>query len=184
VTISGVALAPVAFLGQPPTAVAAASGSTCPDVAIIGVRGSGEDYQPDQMGMGVLPGAVAAAIVHSLPPGLSIVQIGLPYPADTVGGAVAEEFFHFLYKPFSDSIQAGASALFLGPGSLTDVLAQCRQTELVVVGHSQGAAVIDYGMMLAKLTGKSWLGIPADPGSAAVRRSLPSSQPCLRGGCR
>src|ERR1700682_684669 len=150
-----------------PHAVVAHAQVNCTDFAVLGVRGSGEDYKPDQIGMGVLPGAVGAGILHALPVSTTVLQVGLPYPAVPVSpkdwlsatpvgpSAVGELLGAGLVKPFSESIQAGASWLFKGPGSLTDILSRCPRTGIVLVGHSQGAAAIDYGLMLAAATGQA-----------------------------
>lgn len=124
----------------------------CPDVAIYGVRGSGEDYRKAELGMGTAVHSMAARLVRQIPSAYSVLQAGVPYKAANALFAIANDSPLFLgAEPYNESVEEGADLLvngrpnsggisgFTGIGQLAH---KCHQVKLALIGLSQGAQVI------------------------------------------
>lgn len=132
----------------PPTPLPQPKPPGCPDVAIYGVRGSGEDYKQSELGMGPAVHAIAQKLLRRIPASDSVLESGLPYQAADARLAV---FGGLGRGPYNDSVLEGADLLvngrkrshglsaFEGIGPL---VARCPTIKLVLIGLSQGAQVI------------------------------------------
>ncbi len=138
-----IALLAVAAIASPSVVAAPASqAQACPDVAIYGVRGSGEDYLTSQYGMGPTVSVVADKLLHLLPAAKTILQVGNPYAAVSPDWAVLNSDGH---GPYNDSVLQGAELLINGSGNfegLHNLVKNCPQVDIVLIGLSQGAQVI------------------------------------------
>jgi Cutinase len=132
----------------------------CHDVLFVGVRGSGEDYRTVagnwvNDGYGPMVRAVRNATAASMPPGVSVRQYALDYPARSVPSIIddlalaADEVRYGL--PVTPSLfLTGASA---GTDRLLDILKdsyeRCGGTERwILAGYSQGAMVVHEALAL------------------------------------
>jgi streptogramin lyase len=123
------------------------SGGSCPDVAIFGARGSGEDNTAANVGMGPVPYLVAQQIRNDLPIGLRVEMIGVNYPAVSALAAAIGTGSNYL-----NSVINGAEILvegYNGQVGLVSLVRSCPKATIVLVGLSQGAQVIHYTMSLA-----------------------------------
>ncbi len=103
----------------------------CPDVQVIGVRGSG------QQGYGEQAGAVVEAVVERVAStGRSVSEAPLDYPAISVSNSFG---LVLLTGAYDRSVEAGVDALRF---ELAETSAACADTDIVLVGYSQGAQVI------------------------------------------
>ena len=153
-----------------PGATQAAAPSGCADFTVVGVRGAGAT--PGSPGIG----GEISALMAPMPPGTNALDtLALPYPAPDGSAAWLEEIvaglpigatdlLNLLWQgvgrgqsllAFTNAIEAGASAMFSGASSLSDLVKACPDTRIVLVGHSEGALVVDYGLALAARTGKA-----------------------------
>lgn len=126
--------------------VSSYSGGSCPDVAIFGARGSGEDNTASNVGMGPVPYQVAQEIRNRLPIGLRVEMIGVNYLAVGPLGAVANG------SDYLNSVSTGAQVLvdgYNGQVGLVSLVMSCPKAEVVLIGLSQGSHVIHYAMSLA-----------------------------------
>lgn len=122
-------------------------GSSCPDVAIFGARGSGEDNTAANVGMGPIPYQVGQEIRNRLPVGLRVEMIGVNYPAVSAFAAAIGTGSNYL-----NSVVNGAEVLvegYNGQVGLVSLVKSCPKVAVVLVGLSQGAHVIHYAMSLA-----------------------------------
>ena len=104
----------------------------CADVHLIGARGSG---QPE--GFGPQAGPVVDTIEASLQArGLSVEAAPLDYPAISVSDSFG---LVLLTGDYARSVRAGVIELI---AEMTRVARECPQSDLVLVGYSQGAQVI------------------------------------------
>lgn len=127
--------------------VGSLSSGSCPDVAIFGARGSGEDNTAANVGMGPVPYLVAQQIRNDLPIGLRVEMIGVNYPAVPALAAAIGTGSNYL-----NSVVNGAEVLvegYNGQVGLVSLVRSCPKVTVVLVGLSQGAHVIHYAMSLA-----------------------------------
>ena len=104
----------------------------CADVYVIGARGSG---QPD--GFGPQAGPVVDSIEASLQGrGLTVESAPLDYPAISVSDSFG---LVLLTGDYARSVRAGVIELI---AEMTRVARECPESDLVLVGYSQGAQVI------------------------------------------
>ena len=121
----------------------------CPDVAVYGVRGSGEDYASSEFGMGPTVSSVADTLLHLLPATLRVLRVGVPYPA--VGPA-----YGLLNGdgngPYNGSVLSGAELLVNGRAGFEGIghlVVRCPNVSLVLIGLSQGAQVVTEALFQA-----------------------------------
>ena len=102
----------------------------CASVKVVGIRGTAEDFSDSTLGMGPELYPLYQQVAQGLP-GLQIAGTGLWYPAA-----------QWTSPQFTMSIGVGAADL----GMDMEVEAQaCPQEKVVLIGYSQGAAVLgDY----------------------------------------
>ena len=101
----------------------------CASVKVVGVRGTTEDFSDDTLGMGTEMYQLFNKVKDDLP-GVQVVGTGLWYPAAQWTSA-----------KFFQSIGAGVTQLIMA----MDAEAQELPAEDVLIGYSQGAAVLgDY----------------------------------------
>jgi hypothetical protein len=106
-----------ALIVAPLTFAATAPSNGCPDVEIIGARGTTE-----RPGLGVILGPLAQQLTRELPQ--SVRTTAVDYPAS------------FNYLP---SVRQGVGAL---AGDISRTAAACPGTKFVLMGYSQGANVV------------------------------------------
>ena len=130
---------------------ALAASYQCPDVAIYGVRGSGEPRLASDSYMGPLVYKVAQALVLRLGRGIRTAKIGVEYPAVSVSPPdIRADLFRF--NGYQNSVVAGANNLVNGTRyqiGLAQEVAKCPRVKLVLIGLSQGSHVIRYAMSAA-----------------------------------
>ena len=103
----------------------------CPDVQVIGIRGSGQPA-----GFGAQVGPVVEAVERALAAtGRSVDSAALEYPALSLADSFGLALFTGEYDA---SVRAGADALL---AEFADVALACPGTRFVVIGYSQGAQV-------------------------------------------
>ncbi len=103
----------------------------CPDVSIVGVRGSGQDGYGEQVG------AVVAELTASMTAtGRTVSDVPLEYPAISVSDTFGLALFDGRYEA---SVRSGVDAL---TSLLSDLTDRCAGSDLILVGYSQGAQVI------------------------------------------
>jgi hypothetical protein len=110
VVVAGLAVAPLTF-------AAVAPGSGCPDVEVLGARGTTE-----RPGLGVLLTPLAQQITKAVPQ--TVRTTAVDYPAS------------FNYQP---SVRAGVQDL---AAKVQATAAACSATKFVLTGYSQGANVV------------------------------------------
>lgn len=111
VVAAGLAVAPLTFAAPAP-------GNACPDVEVIGARGSTE-----RPGLGFVLGPVARRITAEVPQ--TVRTTAVDYPA-TLGN----------YQP---SVRQGVTSL---AATMAATAAACPGTRFVLMGYSQGANVV------------------------------------------
>jgi len=109
--------------------------TACPDVQIIGVRGSGQTGYGEQVGDVV--GSLEATLRNLA---RSVVSQPLEYPAISVSDSFGLVLLNGQYE---ESVQAGVQALRV---SIDEISTSCQDTQIVLVGYSQGAQVIKVAM--------------------------------------
>ncbi len=132
VVAAGLVAAPLTYAAQAP-------GNACPDVEVIGARGSTE-----RPGFGVLLGPLARQITADVPQ--TVRSTPVDYPASL--GA------------YQSSVRQGVADL---AATMADTAADCADTRFVLMGYSQGANVIGDA-----LAGRGRTA-PAVPGDLADR---------------
>lgn len=105
--------------------------TSCSDVYIVGIRGSGQSGFGEQVG----------SVIESLAPaigvtGRSVSEEALDYPAISVSDSFGLVLFNGAYDR---SVAAGVAAL---DARLRAIGNECPGSEIVLVGYSQGAQVI------------------------------------------
>jgi hypothetical protein len=115
----------------------------CPDVFVVGVRGSGEtrglDGADPDRGFGPRAVVVFDRLLRTLgTAGVRTAPVSVDYPALGVGEA-ALGFFDTRSAGFGASIEAGSSDL---AGLMATTRSACPRAVHVIVGYSQGAEVI------------------------------------------
>lgn len=139
--------------------------TTCPDVHVIGVRGSG---QPAGFGSQVAP--VVESIVETVDAsGRATTSEALEYPAISVSDSLG---LVLLTGEYASSVLAGVDAL---DDRLADIASGCPSTEIVLVGYSQGAQVIKQALAdslpVHRLAGIVLLADPTrDPSQSGIAR--------------
>ena len=152
----GVVLTLLAALLAPGAPVAG-----CPDVAIVGIAGSGQEgYGPQ------VEGVVEAITAASAAEGLAIDAVALDYPAVSVSDSFGLALFNGAYD---ESVATGVGML---TAVLDEISQACPPTEVVLVGYSQGAEVI-------KRTFEG-VGVPYRVGSVVLLAD-PTRDPSQRG---
>lgn len=132
---AGLLVAPLTFAAQAP-------GNACPDVEVIGARGTTE-----RPGFGVLLGPLAQQLTGELP--RSVRSTPVDYPAS------------FNYTA---SVRQGVTSL---AASLQRTAAACAGTRFVLMGYSQGANVVGDALAGRSLRGRA--GQPAIPAALSDR---------------
>lgn len=125
----------------------------CSDVRIIGVSGSG------QTGYGEQVETVVSPLLRNIADtGRSATARALDYPAISV----SESFgLVLLNGEYDESVQAGAQSLRL---AIDEISTSCPDTQIVLVGYSQGAQVIKVAMENTVPTARiAAVGLLADP---------------------
>lgn len=112
---------------------AAAEAPGCPDVRLLGARGSGE-----REGLGSRVGAIAAAFTEAVDPGLEVVVEPVPYGAPPVDWALNRS------ADYVAASQDGAAALL---DRLLASAQACPATRLVLAGYSSGAMVVHLALV-------------------------------------
>jgi hypothetical protein len=134
--VSGLVVAPLTFAAQAP-------GGSCPDVEIIGARGTTE-----RPGLGVLLGPLAQQLTRALPQ--SVRTTAVDYPAS------------FNYQA---SVRQGVTAL---AADVNRTAAACARTRFVLMGYSQGANVVGDALAGRSVRGRA-AGQPAIPAALSKR---------------
>jgi len=109
--------------------------SGCPDVQIIGVRGSGQTGYGQQVA-----GVVAPLERNIADTGRSVSARTLEYPAISISDSFG---LVLLNGEYDESVQTGAHSLRF---VIDEISTECRETQIVLVGYSQGAQVIKVAM--------------------------------------
>ena len=122
----------------------------CPEVAIFGLRGSGEEYKKANHGMGKVVYPAYNAIRQRLH-GNTVVGYGVHY--DAVSVTKWATLFNFRFNEYSNSVVVGGDLLVNGgkgvPG-MAQVVAECPNVKLVLIGWSQGAHTIRYALAVSR----------------------------------
>jgi len=176
-----VALAAAAPAAQP----AAHTVAACSEVAFFGLRGSGEDADPDQLNMGeTVHGAYTSFEGNARAAGIAVTGIGLDeseYPAIPVWDFTKESLvLQNVVTQSQASVVTGAGSLV---GKLVPFLARDVSTCIVLVGYSQGAWTIGDALLtgnptvdervLARISGVVLFGDPRlDPTSDVAQGDL------------
>lgn len=116
-------------------AEAASPASSCPDVTVLAVRGTGE---PAGSGKTLGSAAYAAGGVGSLSPAASIVS-GSPRAAGLRIQVLGVAYPASLRPTYASSVSAGRKALVSAAGARVK---DCPASRIVLAGYSQGAHVI------------------------------------------
>jgi hypothetical protein len=130
-----------------PRARADSPNGYCHAVKVYGARGSGESYTDSEAGMGPEMYGLYQKIVQSLP-GVDVVGSGVPYPATPFTEYESEA----ITNPglaILDTVNALNASIAQGVDDLFELVdseaAICPNEKIVLIGYSQGAAVIgDY----------------------------------------
>ncbi len=113
-----------------------ATPANCPDVLVIGARGSG------QTGYGEQVGGVVRGIVSDVGrAGLTVKDVSLDYPAISLADSFGLALFTGEYDR---SVDTGVAAL---TAELDALRTACPTSRVVLVGYSQGAQVIKKTML-------------------------------------
>ncbi|WP_305784577.1 cutinase family protein [Symbioplanes lichenis] len=120
---AGLAVAPLTFAAQAPA-------NACPDVEVIGARGTTE-----RPGLGVLLTPLARQLTQDLPQ--TVRTTAVDYPAS------------FNYTA---SVRQGVQAL---AGNVADTAEECEDTQFVLMGYSQGANVVGDALVGSSLRGRA-----------------------------
>jgi pimeloyl-ACP methyl ester carboxylesterase len=104
-------------------------------VHIIGARGSGQTGYGDQVGAVVYK--TATSVRES---GRTTVAHSLDYPAISISDSFG---LVLLNGDYNRSVEAGAEAL---RSDLDSIRAECPQTQIILIGYSQGSQVIKTAM--------------------------------------
>lgn len=150
-TTLAAALVVALALGGPAPAGAAASSHPphwqrahpCPDVFVVGARGSGESRAEGgadaHRGFGPRAVAVLGALSDDLTArGIRVAPVSVDYPAIAVDEA-ARNLFDMQAEGFGASVYSGVDALV---GLMAGIREACPQAIHVLVGYSQGAEVM------------------------------------------
>lgn len=140
--VAGVAGA-AALIVAPLTFAAQAPGSACPDVEVIGARGTTE-----RPGLGVILTPLAQRITGDL--AQTVRTTAVDYPAS----------FNYLA-----SVRQGVDAL---AGNVADTAAACENTRFVLMGYSQGANVVGDALAGSRTGGAPAIGAEQADRVAAV----------------
>ena len=108
----------------------------CPDIAIVGARGSGQQGYGEQVG-----DVVRGLVDDAQRIGLNAKDAPLDYPAISLADSFGLALFTGEYDR---SVATGVEAL---TGELERLRSQCPTTGVVLVGYSQGAQVIKQTML-------------------------------------
>ena len=108
----------------------------CPDIRVVGARGSGQLGYGEQVG-GIVKGVVSDAERS----GLDVDEVVLDYPAISLADSFGLALFTGEYDR---SVETGVGAL---AAELDAVRSECPGTRVVLVGYSQGAQVIKRTML-------------------------------------
>jgi hypothetical protein len=109
--------------------------SGCEDVHIVGARGSG------QVGYGEQVGAVVSKTATSVrESGQTVHAYSLDYPAISISDSFG---LVLLNGEYTRSVNAGAEALI---SELDSIRSECPQTQVILIGYSQGSQVIKTAM--------------------------------------
>jgi len=112
-----------------------AQASACPDVQIVGVRGSGQTGYGQQVA-----GVVAPLERNIAETGRSVSARPLDYPAISVSDSFG---LVLLNGEYDASVRRGADSLRI---VIEEISTECHETQIVLVGYSQGAQVIKVAM--------------------------------------
>ncbi len=133
----------LADAGDARAAVSQGQLPACPDVLVLGLRGSGELPQPNgnpdtQDAMGPENWATYLGIKNAYRGRAVVAEKGVVYPADAV-------FPYLVTAPgdFLDSVANGGVNL---AAAITSEVTACPQTAPVVTGYSQGAWAVHQGL--------------------------------------
>lgn len=148
----------------PPVHHGVSSLQSCADVAIIGIRGSGQTPTQNE-GFGPEVAAVRDSLKQSLGADRSVRQVQIDYESMPVYAGVFLNVDGALNvsNMYLDSIGTGTAAL---EPVIDDSIARCPNERLVIIGYSQGALVAHmvtslYGSRADKFAG---VVLIADPG--------------------
>jgi hypothetical protein len=133
---AGLLVAPLTFAAQAP-------GNACPDVEVIGARGTTE-----RPGLGVLLTPLAQRLTRELPE--TVRSTAVDYPAS------------FSYTA---SVRQGVTSL---AADLRETAAACADTRFVLAGYSQGANVVGDALAGRSVRGRA-AAQPAIPAALADR---------------
>jgi Cutinase len=136
--------------------------SACPDVHVIAARGSG------QSGFGEQAGSVVDGVAMSVGSlARSVTVESLDYPAISVTDSFGLALFNGAYDR---SVASGVESLL---ARLADLSADCPETDLVLVGYSQGAQVIKEALADALPTHRiAGVVLLADPTRDPAQRGI------------
>ncbi|GAA3351969.1 cutinase Cut4 [Amorphoplanes nipponensis] len=133
---AGLLVAPLTFAAQAP-------GNACPDVEVIGARGTTE-----RPGLGVLLTPLAQRLTRDLPQ--TVRSTAVDYPAS------------FNYTA---SVRQGVTSL---AADVRQTAAACANTKFVLAGYSQGANVVGDALVGSSVRGRA-AGQPAIPAALSRR---------------
>jgi Cutinase/Putative Ig domain len=124
----------------------------CPDVLVLGLRGSSEPPQPNgnpdtQDAMGRENWATYLGIKSAYDGRAVVAEKGVAYPAD----AILPDLFTAPVK-YLDSVASGGESL---AAAITSEVSACPQAALVVTGYSQGAWAVHQGLYATPQSARS-----------------------------
>lgn len=131
--------------------VGADTSPSCPDIAIYGVRGSGQENLASEYGMGPEVHVFADELLHRIPSTDRVLQIGVPYPAAGPGSAVLNGLVGDK-SAYNQSVLEGAQLLVDGGDNfegIGNLVVRCPSVSIVIAGISQGAQVISVALAQA-----------------------------------
>jgi len=143
---------------------ASAQVTGCPDVQIVGVRGSGQAGFGEQVGDVISP---LQANIRAA--GRSVSSYALEYPAISISDSLG---LVLLNGAYDNSVQRGAQSLRV---AVDEISIECPETQMVLIGYSQGAQVIKVAMEntvpYARVAAVVLLADPTrDPEQPGIRR--------------